>query len=418
MFDIDNWLEIFHTIRKNKLRTFLTGFSVSWGIFMLIILLASGNGLKNGVMSNFGDRAKNSVELWARRTSMPYKGNPSDRRIRLDQKDYDLINEQMRNVDNVSASVSTNMVTSYNYESSDCNFEGIYPVLAKVAGIKIKDNIGRFINDVDMKDRRKVAVINNRLKEILFKDENPLGKMITANGLNFKVVGIYEGSDWGDEKRAYIPFTTAQLLFNQGWGIGSLTFTVEGMKSEEEFKVFETELRRKLAGLHQFNPEDKRAIGMWNTLENYLQTMGIFNAINLFVLVIGVFTLLAGVVGVSNIMLITVRERTKEFGIRKALGAKPMAILQLVMMESVLITGIFGYIGMVMGIGLSEGLNFSLENAMESGGDGMSIFKNPTVDLSVAFIATGLMIVAGVLAGYFPARKAVKITAVEAMRAE
>ncbi len=416
MFELDNWLEIFYTIKKNKLRTFLTGFSVAWGIFMLIILLASGNGLKNGVMSNFGDRAKNTVEVWSRRTSMPYKGNPANRRITLDQKDFDLIDNQVPETENVSASVSSYLTASYNFESSECNFEGVYPVLASMAGIKIKDNKGRFINEVDMNERRKVAVINGRLKEMLFKEEDPVGKMITANNLNFKVIGVYEGSDWGDEKRAYIPFSTAQMLFNKGWGIGSLTFTVNGLNTVEENQAFEDRLRRKLAGLHRFDPADKRAIGMWNTMEDYLQTMGIFNAINLFVWIIGIGTLIAGIVGVSNIMLITVRERTKEFGIRKALGAKPITILKLILMESILITAVFGYVGMVMGIGISEAINFGMESA--GGGDDMTIFKNPTVDLTVAFGATVLMIISGVIAGYFPARKAVKITAIEAMRAE
>ncbi len=422
MFDFDNVIEIFHTIKKNKLRTFLTGFSVAWGIFMLIILLASGNGLKNGVMSNFGDRAKNSIEIWPRRTSMPYNGNPSNRRIRFDQKDFDMIDKHVKEAENLSASISTDTKASYGYEYSDCQFQGVYPIQSQIAGIKVKEGKGRFINDIDMKERRKVAVINKRLHEILFKKEDPIGKIITANGLNFKVIGIYEGSDWGDEKRAYIPFTTAQQLFSGGWGIGSLAFTVNGLETVEENEAFEVSLREKFGALHDFNPEDQRAIGIWNTLEEYIQTMGIFNGINLFVLVIGIFTLIAGIVGVSNIMLITVRERTKEFGIRKALGAKPSSILSLILMESILITSIFGYIGMVFGISISEAVNYFMEMAAEgaqaSGGDDFSIFKNPTVDLSIAFGATALLVVAGVLAGYFPARKAVKITAVEAMRAE
>ncbi|GHU89428.1 ABC transporter permease [Bacteroidia bacterium] len=420
IFDIDNWMEILSTIKKNKLRTFLTGFSVAWGIFMLIILLASGNGLKNGVISNFGDRAINTIEIWPRRTSMPYQGNSSNRRISLDQKDYDLLDTQFKEVDEIVPRTWANTMASYNFESINCNFEGVYPEEKTISGIKIKDNKGRFINDADMKERRKVAVINKRMKEALFKDEDPLGKMITSNSLNFKVIGVYEGNEWGNQNRAYVPFTTAQLLYNRGWGFGSISFSINGLETKEANENFEKGLRKKLASLHQFHPDDTRAIGMYNSLENYLQTMGIFNGINFFVWIIGIGTLIAGVVGVSNIMLITVRERTREFGIRKALGAKPASILQLILMESILITSVFGYIGMVFGIGLSELINYGMEMSQAAaGGDReFSIFRNPTVDLAVAGGATILLVCAGVIAGYFPARKAVKVTAVEAMRAE
>ena len=416
MFDLDNWIEIFSTIKKNKLRTFLTGFSVAWGIFMLIVLLASGNGLQNGVTEQFGSRAKNSMELWARRTSMPYKGNPKDRSIQLDQKDFDLI-AQLAEVENISATVNFNAVASHNFESSDCNFDGVHPSQSVIGGIKVLNN-GRFINDIDMRERRKVAVINKRMHEVLFKNEDPIGKYFEANKIIFKVVGVYEASEFGPgtQCQAYIPFSTAQLLFTNGWGIRSMSLTVQGLHTVEANKEFEKELRKKLAALHQFDPEDERAIGIWNMLENYLETLGIFNGIRLFILIIGIGTLIAGVVGVSNIMLITVRERTREFGIRKALGATPLSILQLVLMESILITSIFGYIGMVLGIGLSEGINFIIESASTEGE--LTIFKNPTVSLSIAVGATVLMVIAGVIAGYFPARKAVKITAVEAMRAE
>jgi len=419
IFDINNWGEIFSTMKKNKLRTFLTGFSVAWGIFMLVILLASGNGLKNGVMSNFGDRAVNTVEIWPRRTSKPYQGNPSNRRISLDQKDFDLLDKHVKEAGNISPRAWAGTTVSYNFESIGCSFDGVYPTEQVLSGIKIKDGIGRFINDADMKERRKVAVIDKRMKEALFKNENPIGKMITANKLNFKVIGVYEGNNWGNNTRAYIPFTTAQLLYNRGWGFGSITFSITGLETKEDHENFEKELHKKFAALHQYHPEDTRALGMYNNQENYLQTMGIFNGISFFVWIIGAGTLIAGIVGVSNIMLITVRERTREFGIRKALGAKPASILQLILMESILITSVFGYIGMVFGIGISEMINYGMEMSQAAAGDeGMSIFRNPTVELSVAGGATILLVCAGVIAGYFPARKAVKVTAVEAMRAE
>jgi putative ABC transport system permease protein len=413
-------MEIFSTIKKNKLRTFLTGFSVAWGIFMLVILLASGNGLKHGVMSNFGDRSINTVEIWPRRTSKAFQGNQSNRRISLDQKDFDLLDKQVKEAGNVSPRTWANTVAGYNFESINSTFQGVYPTEMIISGLKIKDGKGRFINEIDMKERRKVAVINKRMKEALFKEEDPLGKMITSNNLNFKIIGVYEGNDWGNQNRAYIPFSTAQLLYNRGWGFSGITFSINDLETKEDNEKFEKDLRRKFAALHQFDPEDTRAIGINNNLENYLQTMGIFNGINFFVWIIGLGTLIAGIVGVSNIMLITVRERTREFGIRKALGAKPASILQLILMESILITSVFGYIGMVFGIGLSEMINYGMEmsQAAASGDREFSIFKNPTVDLAVAGGATILLIFAGVIAGYFPARKAVKVTAVEAMRAE
>ncbi len=418
IFDIDNWMEIFSTVKKNKLRTFLTGFSVAWGIFMLIILLASGNGLKNGVMSNFGDRAMNTVEIWPRQTSMAYQGKPSNRRISLDQKDYELLDKQVKEADNISPRTWANTTASYNFESISCNFEGVYPQQMIISGLKIIDGKGRFINDIDMQERRKVAVINKRMREVLFKNESPIGKEFSSNGLIFRIIGVYEGREWGNQNKAYIPFSTAQLLYNNGWGFSGISFTVNGLNTKKENEDFEKDLLRKFAGLHQFHPEDTRAIAIRNNLDDYLQTMGIFNGINLFVWVIGIGTLIAGIVGVSNIMLITVKERTREFGIRKALGAKPSSILQMILMESILITSIFGYIGMVFGIGLSEAINSAMEISQSSGEEGFSIFKNPTISLSVAGGATLLLVFAGVIAGYFPARKAIKVTAVEAMRAE
>ena len=417
MFDLDNWMEIFHTIKKNKLRTFLTGFSVAWGIFMLIVLLASGNGLKNGVMSNFGDRAINSVQLRGGRTSIEHNGIPKNRRIRLEQKDFELIRDHIPETGDISARISTNTKASYLRESSDCELDGVYPVFGSINGVKIKDGKGRFINDIDINERRKVAVINPRLKEILFKDKESIGENIVAGGLVFKVIGEYEGSDWGNECKAYIPFSTAQALFSSGWGIQSINFTIEGINTLEESQAFDKRLREKMAKQHQFSPEDDKAIRIWNTFEDYTQTMGIFNGINIFILVIGSMTLIAGIVGISNIMLISVRERTKEFGIRKALGANPRSILQLVIMESILITGIFGYIGMVFGIALSELINMIMEG-MVQGTDGPSIFKNPTVDVGIVLKATLVLIIAGVISGLFPAYKAVKVTAVESMRAE
>ncbi|MDR3366495.1 MAG: ABC transporter permease [Prevotellaceae bacterium] len=418
MFDLDLWQEIFNTIRTNKLRTFLTGFSVAWGIFMLIILLSAGNGLKNGVMSNFAGRATNTMEVWGGRISIPYKGLPMGRRIRLDNKDLELVSTRIPNADNVGADLWKGGVVTFRNEFTSCQMRGVHPSLQLLDNIDVLPG-GRFINDVDIRERRKVALINERLKTVLFKRENPMGQYIKILGAMFQVVGIYDlGDGWGNDNIVYIPFSTAQQLFNRGYGVNSVGFTVDGLNTREDNERFNAELRTKFAELHRFDPKDLRAVGIHNQMENYLQTMSIFNGISLFLWIIGIGTLTAGVVGVSNIMLITVRERTKEFGVRKALGAPPASILRLILLESVLITGLFGYVGMVLGVGVSELINAALEAGKAAGSESMNILKNPTVDVNIALLSTLVLMVAGVAAGYFPARKAIRITAVEAMRAE
>lgn len=418
MFDLDLWQEILNTIRTNKLRTFLTGFSVAWGIFMLIILLSAGNGLKNGVTSNFAGRATNTVEVWGGRISIPHKGLPMGRRIRLDNKDVELVNTRVPGAGNTGADLWKSGVATFQNEFTSCQMRGVYPSMQLIGDIDVQPG-GRFINAVDMRERRKVALINERLKTTLFKNENPIGRHIKILGSMFQVVGVYElNNSWGNNNTMYIPFSTAQQLFNRGYGVNSVSFTIDGLNTRAANERFNAELRKNFAELHRFNPTDLRAVGIYNQMENYLQTMSIFNGITLFLWIIGIGTLTAGVVGVSNIMLITVRERTKEFGIRKALGAPPASILRLILLESVLITGLFGYVGMVMGVGVSELINMLLEANRSAGAENPPILKNPTVDLNIALLATLVLMLAGVVAGYFPARKAIRITAVEAMRAE
>lgn len=416
MFDIDNWAEIFSTIKKNKMRTFLTGFAISWGIFMFCILLASGNGLRNGMVSSFGDRSVNSVQYWGRRTSVPYKGLPKRRPIKLDEKDIELIKNKIPEAVDISPMIFATVDATYETNSLSCSFEGVDYNYQKISGSKIKDNLGRFVNEVDIKENRKVAVINQRIKEVLFNNENPVGKLFLAGGLSFRVIGVYEENSWGNDAKAYIPVSTAQLIYRNGHGYDDIAFTLRGLETEEENEAFEERLREHLSILHIHDPQDKRAIGLWNQLENYLQFLGIFNAISIFIWVIGVGTLIAGVIGVSNIMLITVRERTREIGIRKALGAKPSSILGSILMESVFITSLFGYIGMFLGVGLGELVSSVLESpGME---EMANVFKNPTIDVNVAVGAMAVLIFSGLVAGYFPALKAVSVSAVEAMRSE
>ena len=416
MFDLDNFREIWSTIKKNRLRTFLTGFSVSWGIFMFCILLCAGNGLRNGVMTNFESRSVNSVEFWGRQTSIPYKGLPDNRPIRLDDKDLKLLSEQIPEAEDISPLISTSLQVSFGVYNTSCSFVGVNPEYMQINGVSIKDNQGRFINRIDLKESRKVAVINKRLQEVLFQNDNPIGQMMIAGGLGYTVIGVFDEESWGDEAKAYIPFSTAQILYNAGWGIHDISFTVKDLTTKEENEAFEEKFREKLSILHIYDPEDRRAIGIWNRLEDYLQFIGMFNGISAFIWVIGIGTLIAGITGVSNIMLITVRERTREIGIRKALGAKPSSIINSILTESVLITSIFGYLGMFFGVGLGELITSVLETpGMEQVG---YMFKNPTIDVGVAVGAMIVLIISGILAGYFPALKAVKIPPVEAMRAE
>jgi putative ABC transport system permease protein len=327
----------------------------------------------------------------------------------------ELIKNQMPEVEYISGMLFNDLTANYNTFNIACQFIGVSPNYIDIEGFTLNNKYpGRFISDADMHDLRKVAVINKRLLKVLFQDDNPIGKQFIAGELGYTVIGVFDTDDESNEALAYIPFSTAQLLYTSGWGVHNIAFTAKGLNTLEKNTAFEKKLREKLAVLHVFDPDDERTIGIWSRVEGYLRTVGIFNGISIFIWIIGTGTLIAGVVSISNIMLITVRERTREFGIRKALGAKPSDILGSILMESTLITSVFGYFGMFFGVGLGELVNSALMNMPSS--QMSSIFKNPTVDVRVAVVAMCILIVAGVVAGYYPAMKAVKISAVEAMR--
>lgn len=421
MLDFDNFREIWSTVKKNKLRTFLTGFSVAWGIFMLIILLGAGNGLRNGVLHNFRNMSANKVSVWPGYTTMPYKGLQTNRSIRFKDEDLIAIKQAHPEVDKISAVVYHSDTLSVGEEYGNYSLRGVFPDHAIIDNIRMLEGNGRFINDVDLKNKRKVIVISPRMKEVLFHSQNPLGKYINAGDIVYQVVGVYDDEENSNDSPAYIPFSTGQTLYNSSYGLGQISFTIKGLGTKEENEAFETRFREQMGKRHRFDPADKGSLYMWNTAEDFIMLNGMMNGITLFLWIIGIGTLTAGIVGVSNIMLITVRERTKEFGIRKAIGATPFSILRLIIIESILITAVFGYAGMVLGIGVTEGINHVMQmmNAGNSAADGdMTVFRDPTVSLGIALAATGLLVLAGVLAGYFPARKAVKITAIEAMRDE
>lgn len=419
MFDFDSLHEILASIKKNALRTFLTGFAVAWGIFMLIILLAVGNGVKNGVTSNFSGRAKNAITVYPGWTSLPHNGLPADRPIKFDYNDYLLISKYIPEVEYVSPRVSQSVTLSYGEEYGSWMLLGVTQDIIHINNITVKSGNGRFINKMDLEERRKVIVINSDIKNILFKDEDPIGKFVKADNLVFRVVGIYDANDqFQNNPPAYVPFSTAQMLYNQGYGFSRIDFTVNGLTTMEANEEFTKLLRQKLSVLHNFDANDMSAVYIRNTAEQSMQTEGIFSIINIFILVIGAASLMAGIVGVGNIMLITVKERTREIGIRKAIGASPASVLRLIIFESIFITTIAGYIGMVFGIIVTELLNAAISMGGGSNAGGPTMFKDPTVNISTVIFATLVLIICGVVAGLIPAIKATKVSPIEAMRAE
>ncbi|MCL1851093.1 MAG: ABC transporter permease [Bacteroidetes bacterium] len=407
--------EIGITLSRNKLRTFLTGFSIAWGIFMLMILLGAGNGLRNGVTANFESQSTNKITMMSGHISKPTAGKKMWERVLFDANDSAFLNS-LSEVADIIPAYSTWGALTYKNKTVNASANAVLPKSQQFDNIKVIS--GRFINDIDIKEKRKVGVIAEKDALVLFDKEDPLEKQIICRGIAFTVVGVYKvrGAYWSND--FYVPFTTLGAIYNPSGKLSEFTFTVNGLETIEANQTFEENLRLQMSRRHEFNPEDRNAIHIWNTLEQYMETMKIFKAITIFVWIIGIGTLIAGIVGVGNIMLITVRERTKEFGIQKALGARPNVILRQIVLEALCITGLFGYLGMVAGIGITELINFVMVKAAESSDTEFRVFTNPTVDLRIAVASTVVLIIAGVLAGYFPARKAVKIKPIEALRYE
>lgn len=409
MFDLDKWQEIFATIKKNKLRTFLTGFSVAWGIFMLIILLGSGNGLQNGVEYQFRADAVNTLRLHPGSTTLAYKGMKPGREIQFTNQDYDYIRDNIPGVEEISARFYfwQNRIISYKKQFGSFDLICVHPDMQAIEKITVAE--GRMLNQVDLERHRKVTIIGEPVKKALFKNgENPLGEYIKINGVPFQVVGVFTDRSDRDQQRLYLPISTAQMVFNGGQRIHNLTITTN--LSAKESETLENTLRSKLAARHRFDPEDKSALYIGNTVKEFKQFLSMFMGIKIFVTVIGIFTIIAGVVGVSNIMIIVVNERTKEIGIRKAIGATPWSVIFLIIFESVIITASAGYIGLVAGIGLLE----LISNFMPPS----DFFRNPEVDFTIAVSATIVLVIAGMLAGLFPAIKASSIRPVVALRDE
>lgn len=418
MFDI--WQEIFGTISRNKLRTALTGFAVAWGIFILIVLLGAGNGLIHAFSDSMNNQKLNSIEVYPGFTGMPYEGLREGRRIQLTNRELKLTQEQFPEfIEKTGAMVEQGNITlSTAADYTNVSLSGVHPVQQDIDAIRLTE--GRFINETDIRERRKVIVLLRRTAEVLFPRQTHFtGQIVRAGNVAYRITGIYEDRQSSSSSTAYIPFTTLQTIYNKGNQLGSIAFLTRGLTDEIANEAFEQQYRRAIARQQRFDPTDSSAIWIWNQFTSYLQSVKGMQILRTSIWVVGILTLLSGIVGVSNIMLITVKERTREFGIRKALGAKPRSILGLILTESVTITTIFGYLGMVAGIAATEWMNLAFGNQqMDNGVWSTTVFSNPTVDLSIALQATLTLIVAGTLAGFFPARKAAGIRPIEALRAE
>jgi len=416
-FDPDNWREIYEVLRSNKLRTGLTAFGVFWGIFMLMVMLGSGSGLSNGVEGGFSDSATNSVFVWGGRTSVPFKGLPVGRETRFDVADAAAIRAQIPEAgvvcprNQLGGFRGGNNVTR-GTRSGAFSITGDYPDIARIQSIRLLS--GRFINRFDIEERRKVAVIGPRVQEVLFnRGEDPIGGHISINGADFMVVGVFKpprsGHDRDDQAQSlFIPFTTFQSAFNYGDRVGWFALT---SKPGVPASVMETKVLALLRERHGVAPDDGRAIGHFNLEKEFSQIEGLFAGIETLIWIVGIGTLAAGMIGVSNIMLVIVRERTNEIGIRRAVGATPLAIMTQVILEALVLTGVAGSLGLMAGIGVVE-LTARLVN-----GANIDMFRNPEVDLTSALQTLAILVVCGILAGLFPARRAVTSSPVEALRA-
>lgn len=411
MFQSEALTEILDTLSKNKLRTILTGFAVAWGIFIFVVLLGMGNGVENAINNSFSNDAKNKIAIYGGTTSEEYQGLQKGRKINLYNSDADILAQYFDEVTGYATTywfghkTATNKDKNGSYQTNGIGTDGL-----DMEAINLLQ--GRFLNGMDILKHRKVVLLGKTPYEELFeKDENIEGKYIKIDGSSFLAIGVVEYNNPWQNNRLLVPISTAQSLYNSGSErIHNIDLVINTTLSVS--RKLEDKIRGFLGRKYKFGKNDKRALRVNNNMEEYARAKGVIVGIKLFVMVIGILTLISGITGISNIMLISVKERTKEIGIRKALGAKPNSIIKQIILESVLITSIAGYIGLVVGTLTVEGINFITQNSDSSA------FLNPTVDLKTALSATVVLIIAGALAGWLPARKAAKIKPIEALRYE
>jgi putative ABC transport system permease protein len=420
IFDLDNWHEIWTALKKNPVRTFFTAFGVFWGIFMLVVMLGSGRGLQNAVYQGFGDFATNSFFMWTQKTSMPYQGFKQGRSFLFHNDDIEAIRQNIPEVKVVAPRLqggghngASNVVRGK--ETGAYNIYGDYPDYFKIDPVDITE--GRFINELDVKDERKVAVIGTAvIKDLFKKDEKPIGQYIRIQGVYFKVVGLFKSKKKGgqadrDNNSIFLPFSSMQRTFNYGnkvfWFAITSADNVPASVAEEKVLAF-------MKQRHHVNPKDTQAIGHFNVEKEFKKMTGLFNGINGLVWIVGIGTLLAGIIGVSNIMLIIVKERTREIGVKRALGATPLNIISQIILESVTLTTLAGYIGLVIGVALLS----LIDKIMMSSGANSQFFLHPEINFSVGITALAVLVISGIFAGMIPAKRAVSIKPVEALRDE
>ena len=413
--------EIWSTSKRNKLRTSLTGFAVAWGIFMLIFLLGAGNGLINAQLQQSTRFLANSMRVFPGETSKAYKGLKEGRSITLNDRDILISNETYgQYVDDVGGRLeqyNVNINYGDNYVASQ-SLVGVAPTHPKID--KTEMIAGRFINEIDMKEQRKNVVLSRSQAKELCKDYRSLvGKNVKISNLNFQVVGIYKDDESRNNTEAFIAYSTVKIIYAKGDDAGSLEFTIKNLKTKEDNKQFEKNYRASINNNHQAAPDDERTIWLWNRYMDNIQMNQGIAIMQTALWIVGLFTLLSGIVGVSNIMLITVKERTREFGVRKAIGAKPWSILKLIITESIIITSFFGYIGMVCGVAANEIMDATIgHTTVDTGLFKAAMFVNPTVGIGTCIGATITIVIAGTIAGLIPAIKAARIRPIEALRAE
>ena len=413
--------EIWSTSKRNKLRTSLTGFAVAWGIFMLIFLLGAGNGLINAQLQQSTRFLANSMRVFPGETSKAYKGLKEGRSITLNDRDILISNQTYgQYVDDVGGRLeqyNVNINYGDNYVASQ-SLVGVAPTHPKID--KTELIAGRFINEIDMKEQRKNVVLSRSQAKELCKDYRSLvGKNVKISNLNFQVVGIYKDDESRNNTEAFIAYSTIKTIYAKGDDAGSLEFTIKNLKTKEDNEQFEKNYRASINNNHQAAPDDDRTIWLWNRYMDNIQMNQGIAIMQTALWIVGLFTLLSGIVGVSNIMLITVKERTREFGVRKAIGAKPWSILKLIITESIIITSFFGYIGMVCGVAANEIMDATIgHTTVDTGLFKAAMFVNPTVGIGTCIGATITIVIAGTIAGVIPAIKAARIRPIEALRAE
>ena len=420
IINIDKLQEVWFTIKQNKLRTFFTAFGVFWGIFMLVVMLGAGKGLHNGVSTGMGDMATNSMFMWGNRTTEPFKGFPRGRRVRFNNDDTQALIDQISEIQYIAPRLQVFSTQDQNNvvrkeRTAAYSIQGDYPDYNLIDPSNILQ--GRFINNIDIEEKRKVVVIGSRVLEEMFEtDENPIGEYLKIRGVYFRVVGVCSSkkNDQQAERenqQIFMPFTTMQTTYNMGDRVGWYSITAK--KGSSAAQVLDKAMLI-MAQRHSISPNDKRAFGSFNVEENYKKMEGLFMGINGLIWIVGIGTLLAGVIGVSNIMLIIVKERTKEIGIQRAIGATPWQIRKQIVVESIFLTSISGYIGLVVGVGILETINYLL-NKFNANSD---MFSNPEVDFEKAVMALIILVVAGAFAGFIPANRAVSIKPIDALRDE